>query len=181
MTNVPALALGKVCAACGKERKSKALKYDPATFLPYCDNPYICSDDHPNSPKNLIQNQKETALFDLAQANEAYRKHLKVQYANSDTVEKIHRMLTHPTTIRIQDPDMAVFLVDLEEELGLDNLSDTIRYCIQVVKENNGVFRKEYQAIAQDKKESEAIDKAIKQVEDDDDDDDNGDGDFGTF
>jgi hypothetical protein len=155
--NESALTLGKVCAACGKERKSKALGYDPQTFKPYCENPYICGDDHPNSVQNIIKRQAEVHLITAEEANEGYRKHLFDVYDDPAIVQRIQRMLASPVTMRIQDPEMAKFLIEFEAEQGLNNLSDTIRYCVQIVKENRGQFVNEHrQAAEEDRKEKTA-------------------------
>jgi hypothetical protein len=158
------LALGKVCAACGKERKSKALRYDTESFNPYCDNPYICNDEHPNSVKNLIQNQKETVLVPHEDAVNAYREHLSAVYKDSDIVQKIHRMLTDPITIRVQKPEMAKFLVEFQQENDLDSLSETIRYCVEVVMENRGMFIKEHRDAKAELKRVETVKEAIQEV-----------------
>jgi len=172
--NTP-LSLGKTCVACGTTRKSKALRYDPTTFAPYCENPYICNDDHPNSVKNLIANQRETPLLKHDEAVEAYRKYLSETYSSSDIVTRIHKMLTDPSTIRIQNPEMARFLLEFQEEKGIKSLSETIRHCIEIVMENRGMFLKEYREAAEEKRKEEVLKEAIEKIEtvpDENDDDD---------
>lgn len=175
------LSLGKVCAACGKERKSKALRYDTTDFNPYCENPYICNEDHPNSVKNLIAKQRETKLIDHDEAVEAYRKHLSAVYEDSDIVQKIHRMLTSPVTVRVQKPEMAKFLVEFQKEHNIDSLSEAIRHCVEVMMENKGVFLLEHKVASQKVREDEQVKDAIATINKPDPVVPASDGDLGTF
>jgi hypothetical protein len=165
MSNTPALALGKVCAACGKERKSRALKYDANTFMPYCDHPYICSDAHPNSPRNIVMNQKETELLSFDESTEAYKKYLMRTYSNPHIIKKISRMLIQPITLRIQDPEMAKFLAEFEDSEGLSDMSSTIRHCIQIVLENKGIYMKEHREASKKVEQTQAANKAVEEIE----------------
>lgn len=160
-----ALALGSSCAACGAGRKAKNLRYDPQTFLPYCDAPHICNEQHPNSPLNLIQRQAVAELVTSEQIKEAYQQHLIENYTDSDAAGKIHRLMLKPTTIRIMDPDMAEYLVNLQESKGLASLAETIRYCIQVMMENQGVFYKEHKEKAEEHRKVEQAAEAVKELE----------------
>jgi hypothetical protein len=160
-----ALALGSSCAACGAGRKAKNLRYDPQTFLPYCDAPHICNENHPNSHLNLIKRQAVADLVSSEEIKEAYQQHLLENYTNSDAAGKIHRLMLKPTTIRIMDPDMAEYLVNLQEDKGLASLAETIRYCIQVMMENQGTFYKEHQEQAREVEKVEQAAEAVKELE----------------
>jgi hypothetical protein len=160
-----ALALGSSCAACGAGRKAKNLRYDPATFLPYCDAPHICNEEHPNSHLNLIKRQAVAELVTSEEIKEAYQKHLLESYTNSDAAGKIHRLMLKPTTIRIMDPDMAEYLVNLQEEKHFESLAETIRYCIQIMKENQGTFYKEHEAKVIEHKKVEKAAEVVKELE----------------
>lgn len=162
-----ALALGSSCAACGAGRKAKNLRYDPQTFLPYCDAPHICNEKHPNSPLNLIQRQAVADLVTSEEIKEAYQQHLIENYTDSDAAGKIHRLMLKPTTIRIMDPEMAEYLVSLQEDRNLESLAATIRYCIQIMMENNGVFIKEHKELAKEAKKVEQAAEAVKELEED--------------
>lgn len=129
------LSLDKRCTACNMERKPKNLRFDPKDFKPYCANPWSCNEDHPNSPKNLIRNQKETMLVEHAQAHAAYETYLRLHYANSDRVQQMHKMLKHPTQFRITDPEQANYLLDLQEQIDAGSLAEVIRYCIDFTRE----------------------------------------------
>jgi len=175
------LTLGKICAACGKERKGKLLMYDPATFTPYCANPYICCDEHPNSPGNLIERQKEFKLVDADTANEAFKKHLLDVYEDKSVVESIQKLLVKPITIRILTPEMAKFLIDYAEEHGIENQSEAIRSCIQTVMENRGQFVNEYREEKVKKKKIETAKSVVDKLDEPDETPEPPSGNFGTF
>jgi hypothetical protein len=160
-----ALALGSSCAACGAGRKAKNLRYDPQTFLPYCDAPHICNEQHPNSHLNLIQRQSVAELVSSEEIKEAYQKHLMDNYTDSDAAGKIHRLMLKPTTIRIMDPEMAEYLVNLQEDKSFVSLAETIRYCIQVMMENQGTFYKEHQEKVVEQRKVEQAVEAVKELE----------------
>ena len=167
MTASIALTLGKSCAACGKERKTKYLRYDAETFKPYCENPYICNDLHPNSVKNLITNQTEIGLLTYEQASEGYKAYLMSSYNNGDVVSRIQAILTKPSNIRVQDPEMAKFLVEFQDEQGLKTLSETIRYCVQVVKDNKNQFNNEYRVEAENHRKEMVAANVVKDLQGD--------------
>ena len=160
------LSLGKSCAACGKERKSKYLKYDPETLKPYCDNPFICNDEHLNSVKNLIKYQKESQLISFEQASEAFRRQLMESYKNDkDIVSRIQSILTKPSNIRIQDPELAKFLVEFQDEKGFESLSETFRYCVQVVKANRNQFINEHREAVEEQRKDQAAVEVVRELQ----------------
>lgn len=162
MTNT--LALGNRCNACGHERKTRNLRYDPDTFMPYCENPWVCNENHPNSPKNLIKNQKETDLLTYVDATEAHKKHLTGNL-NKESMQLIYRIMQKPLTIRIQDPEMAQFLAEFQGKAEKENLSETVRYCIQLVKENAGQFYNDHKEAMVEVHKAQNIEEVIKKVE----------------
>ena len=155
------LALGKVCTACGKERKTKALGYHPATLAAYCDNPYVCNEDHPNSAQNLIATQKQTKLITFAEANEAHKDQLLANF-DEGTVVKIQKMLTKPITIRIHSPEMAEFIVSFQEESKLDNVSEVIWYAVEMLMQNKGSYLKDHMKRTVEKKIEAAATEAVE-------------------
>jgi hypothetical protein len=158
------LTLGKTCTACGKERKGKALRYDPITFDPYCENAYICNDQHPNSPKNLIERQAEFVLVGAEEANEAYKAHLLDVYEDKSVVEQIQKMLTHPITIRILTPAMAKFLIDYAHENETASQSDAIRNCVQTVMDNKNQFVNEHRELEKEDKKKKTAKAVAEEV-----------------
>lgn len=163
---IKALALGSTCAACGAGRKTKNLRYDQDTFMPYCDKPHICNDDHPNSNLNIIKRGALVELVSSEVIKAKYQEHLLSQHVNSGSAAKIHRLMVKPTTIRIMDSSMAEYLIGLQESKELASLAETIRYCIEVMMENNGQFIKEHREVKEQHVKVEAAKEAVKELED---------------
>lgn len=169
-------ALGKVCAACGVERKRKSMMYHPDNFMPYCENPYICNSEHPNSPKNLIARGYELKLLPFEEA----QKWIAFNHPDKERAQRIRRMVARPTTIRIGSPEMAQFLLDLQDRFQFDSISDTVRYCIRKLMEAEEGFFHEYKKLEEEQEEERQFEEVKKEVEqaleapvqaDDDDDD----------
>lgn len=158
-------ALGRICAACGTERKKKGILYDPTNFMPYCENPYVCNEEHPNSPKNLIARGSELGLIPFDEAQEKFKAWLMLNQPDPDRAERIRRMVTQPMTIRIASPDMAIFILDLQQEYQFATVSDTIRYCIQAMQDSKGRYYADHARIADDKREVERVERTTKEVE----------------
>lgn len=163
MTNQP-VALGSTCAACGAGRKVRNLRYDPNTFLPYCEKTHICNDDHPNSYLNVIVRGKITDLVTAEEISGAYQAHLISQY-DPEMAEKLHRIVVKPTTLRIMDPEMAEYLVNLQKELALPSLAETIRHCIQLNMENEGAYFREKREVVKETKKEEAVQTLAEELE----------------
>lgn len=152
--------LGKTCIACGQERKKKdMIAYDPATFEPLCVSPYFCNEEHPNSPKNILKNGKVTELLSYDEAREAYNAYIDATHSDPEKVKKIRRMVEHPMTIRIGSPDLAEFILDLQEDMNFSSISDTVRFCIQRMQEEKGGFHQKVKTIQKEKQESENLQK----------------------
>jgi hypothetical protein len=121
--------LGVQCVACGVKRRHKSLRYHPVNFAPYCENPYVCSDDHPNSPMNLIKSQKQTNLLSYDEAKSLYATSVV-----SELSDRVGRLLNNPLTVRITSVDMAEFLVR-QSDLSGQNISELVRSFIQSMME----------------------------------------------
>lgn len=157
-----AVALGKTCTACGKERKKKGILYHPQTFMPYCDNPYVCNGDHPNSPVNLIKRGDELKLIPLEEAEHEFNQHIVLNQPDKDIADKIRKMVKNPTTVRIGDPRTAEFILELQKQYAFGSVAETIRYCIELVRENEGTFYM-HKVSAEEKQKQHEEDKAIKE------------------
>lgn len=132
--------LGTTCAACGAHRRRKTILYDPRTLEAYCHTPYICNEEHPNSTKNLLQRGSELELVTYEDAQQLLKAALEANLSVGTEADQVRRMVLAPTSIRISDPDLAKFLLDLKKEEGLSSISDAIRYCVwQVMKERERV------------------------------------------
>ena len=121
--------LGVQCVACGAKRRHKNLRYHPQTFSPYCENPYVCTEEHPNSPINLIKAQKQVGLLSYEEAKSLYSTSVV-----SDLSDRVSRLLNNPLTVRITSVEMAEFLVKQSDVSGM-NTSELIRSFIQSMME----------------------------------------------
>lgn len=152
-----ATALGKVCAACGRERK-KGIVYHPVTFMPYCDNPYTCSPDHPNSPENLIERGYQQEFLDYDEADTRFKEFLKLNY-DPTKAEKIRRLVLNPFTVRIGSHELAEFLLQLQDELGIPTTSEAVRWCIERVKEDRDRYQAQYTELKDTKEVETALNR----------------------
>lgn len=164
--------LGKTCIACGQERNKKdKIAYHPATFEPYCSSLYYCNEDHPNSPKNLALNVKdgkylpygEVPLLGYDEAKEVYGKWLETHHSNPEKAKKIRRMVENPFTIRIGSPELAEFILNLQDEMAYTSISDTIRFCIQRMQEEHGGFHQKVEAKKQEIREQDNLKEVSKE------------------
>lgn len=102
------------CHACGKPRRKKMLAFTQ-NHVPYCISYWLCNDKHPSNPANPH----------------------KVPLFTEDEIKvttPIKQLMTKPFSIRIGDYEMSRFLVELQEKQGFKNLSDTVRYCLELVR-----------------------------------------------
>lgn len=161
MSNV----LGRICTACGQERKKKdMLAYHPETFEPYCVSYYFCNDEHPNSPKNILLRQKEIELLPYEVAKEAYGEWVMTHHENPEKVKRIRKMVASPLTLRLNSPELAEFILDLQQEMEFSSVSDTIRFCIHRMQEEHGGFHQTQEKIKQETREHENIEKVAAAV-----------------
>lgn len=158
-------ALGRVCNACGVERRKKNIAYDPTNFMPYCDNPYICNEDHPNSPKNLIARGAELQLLSYEEAQAKFADWVAMSHPDREIAEKIRRMVMYPISVRIGDPGLAQFILEFQQEFQMDSISDTIRYCVQRMREARHGFYTDHKQLAQEKAEAERMEQVQQEVE----------------
>lgn len=153
--------LGTTCTACGANRRRKTVVYDPQTLLPYCHTPYICNEKHPNSPENLIDRGSQVTLVDYQEAQRLLKIALENDQAIGMEAERIRRMVTQPTSIRINDPELARFLIQIQNEFNFNSVSDAIRYCIELVKENRGRFYADHRELKEQKELQEEAEKVL--------------------
>ena len=154
--------LGKHCVACGKMRKK--LMYHPETLAPYCVSPYICTVHHPNSVDQVLERGKEIKLIDLETAIREHKEKLIENY-NREEIDRIRRLVTQPQSVRLSDPEMAEFIVNIMKTESLSSVSEAIRYCV-------GIAMRQYRA---EEEQLEPVPAPVPKAETYDDDD------FGTF
>lgn len=158
--------LGKACQACGRERsKTKAVMYDPETLFAYCESPYICNDKHPNAPKNLLKRGSELQLISLVDAQKIFKEQLMETVGDPERIAKIRQMVDKPTTIRIGSPDLAIFLLDLQDSFGFGSIADTVRYCIQEMKDRKGEMYQEFKRVDKVLNEKKKVNEVIQSIE----------------
>lgn len=154
--------LGKTCVACGQERKKKdMLGYDPKTFEPYCISNHFCNEHHPNAPIPMLERGNILNLLPYDEAKEKYIKWIEEHHANPEKEKKIRRMVEHPSTLRIGDPELAEFVLDLQAEMNFTSVAEAIRFCIQRMKEEHGGFHQAVEVKKQEIKEEENLQEFV--------------------
>lgn len=146
------------CTACGAERKKKGIAYHPFTFDPYCSNPYICNEKHPNSPQELIKRGEQLDLIDSDNVAQKYAEFLSLTHSPQHA-ERIRKMISQPITVRISQSSVAGALVQMQESLGLSNISETIRHCIQIAIDINQNFEQKKEVLQEEKTKTDTIKK----------------------
>ncbi|MGG3907241.1 hypothetical protein [Geobacillus stearothermophilus] len=116
------------CSACGRELTKKDVLYTEDR-QPFCRNPFECSDDHPNSAKNIIERQGTVRMYS---EEELERNILDILEISDEMKERIVKLATKPQSIRLSRVDIAYYLLRLQETKGFSSLSEAIRYCIQL-------------------------------------------------
>lgn len=162
-------ALGKVCTACGTERKKKgAILYRTTDFMPFCNSPYFCNDDHPHSPKNThlagVEGREIDTLVDFETASGLYSQWLDRHHSDPSKIQKVKNMITRPISIRIASPELAMFILELQDEFNIGSVSDTIRYCVQQMKEAKGTFYHDQKELAARFEDDKKLHEGIKSV-----------------
>lgn len=131
--------LGVQCTACGTKRKHKGLRYHPESFLPFCENAWVCNEEHPNSPVNLIKRQSQLTLLEYHEASQAYGNGTVAIHS-----DKLRRLLNNPLTVRITSVEMAEFLIT-ESETSRNTISDLVRGFIETMMGKREKFDKPVQ------------------------------------
>lgn len=123
-----AISLGNHCSACGKERRPKTIRYAADTFAPYCET--VCSVEHPHSPQSVLKRQRVVNLLTLEDAQEGYQEFVRKRFKDNPSIlSQLDGTVGKSIQIRMQDPNMVLYVVELQKRLGL-SLSETIRFCI---------------------------------------------------
>lgn len=159
-------ALGKhQCAACGTVRKTLNLRYDPTTFLPYCQHAEICSPGHPNSPTSILERGQGINLITLKEAEDFYKEKLLISLPDAEAVAEIRKLLEKPTSLRVQSPDLAKYLVQVKKEYSMDTMAETVRYLLTLAMESHGEFYADRRKIDADQRKRQSIEDTIREME----------------
>lgn len=115
------------CVACEKDLPKKETVYTESKEA-YCINPFTCNENHPNSPQNIVARGNAMKLFTEKELDHYQTENLDLSQIEK---EKIHRIVTKPMTVRINQVPLAYYLLQVQEEYGLGSLSESIRMCVE--------------------------------------------------
>lgn len=116
------------CHACSRELSRKEVLYTKDR-LPYCNNPMVCNDDHPNSVKNILARGGAAQMFTEDELESNIFETLNVSAEMKDRIMKI---ATKPQSIRLSKVDIAYYLIMLQDKHDMSSLSEAIRHCVHV-------------------------------------------------
>jgi phage FluMu protein Com len=123
------------CLACNKELAKKEVFYTEDRN-PFCGNPFTCSEEHPNSVKNIVARSGAVQLFTEDELETNLFQNLDVSDEMKDRIMKI---ATKPQSIRLSKVDIAYYLIQLQENMNFSSLSECIRYCVTLAMENEPI------------------------------------------
>lgn len=137
------------CIACSKENLKRETVYTEDK-TPYCHNASTCNEQHPNSVENILARQGAVKLYSEEELDSVIFENLNV---SSDMKNRIIKVATKPQSIRLSKIDIAHYLVNLQETMGMSSLSEAIRYCVTIAmqKERQQEQLTEYKEEVQDK------------------------------
>jgi hypothetical protein len=116
------------CVACEKELTKKDLLYTEDKQA-YCVNPFTCSENHPNSVKNILARGAAVKLYNEVELEENTFDKLEV---SDEMKDRITKAVTKPQSIRLSKVPIAHYLLAKQEEEGLGSISEAVRYCIEI-------------------------------------------------
>lgn len=119
------------CTACEKELTRKEALYTEDK-LPYCPNPFACSDKHPNSVPNIVERKGAVKMFTEEELEVNTFENLNV---SPEMRKRIMKVATKPQSIRLFKVDIAYYVLQLQESKGLSSISEAVRYCIEQTME----------------------------------------------
>lgn len=152
------------CAACDTVRKANNLRYDPETFLPYCQHAEICSPAHPNSPTSILERGYGITLVTLQEAERLYKEKLLMEQPDAFTVAMIRKLLEKPVSMRVLSPDLAKYLVQVMKDYNMANMAETIRYLLTVAMESHSEFYLERKVVHEQQVKEKKVKEVFKEV-----------------
>lgn len=114
------------CYACGKGLSKKEALYTEDRKT-YCKNPFECTEEHPNSVKNIVERGGAERLYSEEELGKVF---FKDQNISEEVKERVIRLATRPQSLRIMGLDVAYYVLMLQKEKGLSSISEAVRYCI---------------------------------------------------
>lgn len=129
------LEFNNKCTACGAARRKEDLVYSKEELKPYCTNINVCVVDHPNSYNNVMANQGN--ITDMLGFKEAQVEFNLQLMANATEEEKqIIKLTQSPTTIRIDEFDLAEHVILYKEQHKHATLTEALR---EIVREHKNL------------------------------------------
>lgn len=119
------------CTACNKDLNKKEIVYTEDR-QPYCQNPFTCNDDHPNSVKNILARGGAANLYTEDELENNIFERLNI---TPEMKERILRVATKPQSIRLSKYEIAHYLLAKQDEKDLSSISEAVRYCVQLAME----------------------------------------------
>jgi len=126
--------LSKTCSVCSREKKKKdAILYASDGLQPYCATPYMCGDkeNHPNYPLAIAKRGNVFPLITAEEAKQRMNTVLREKYADPAMMDRVSKLLTQPSTIRISEVEHAEFIISLMDEYNFKTKTDVFRFCIE--------------------------------------------------
>lgn len=117
------------CVACNKELTKKDLLFTEDKEA-VCVNPFTCTEDHPNSVKNIITRGNAVRLFNESELEDNTFEKLNV---SDEMKAKIMKVSTKPQSIRLSKIPIAHYVVaKMEENPELNSISEVVRHCVEI-------------------------------------------------
>ena len=116
------------CTACSKDIMKKDVLFT-GERLPYCANPMTCSEEHPNSVKNIVERLGAVEMFTEDQLEHNAFENLDV---SPEMKERILKVSSKPQSIRLSRIDQAQYILKLQEVKGFSSIAESVRYCIDL-------------------------------------------------
>lgn len=126
------LEFNNKCTSCGAARRKEDLVYSKDDIKPYCANINVCNADHPNSYTNVLT--RGGVIEDMINFKEAQTKFTERIMAQATPEQKqVIKMMQSPTTLRIEEYDLAQHLIDYKEKHKIQTITETFR---EIVREH---------------------------------------------
>lgn len=123
------------CNACFKELGKKDVVYTEDK-QPYCVNPFVCNEFHPNSVNNIIARGGAVRMF----TEEELETNIFDKYNVSDEMkERVMKVANKPQSIRLSKYDIAYYLLQLQATRELSSISEAVRYCVGLAMEQEPI------------------------------------------
>lgn len=116
------------CTACNKELNKKEVVYTEDK-RPYCQNPFQCNENHPNSVQNILARGGAVDLYTEDELENNIFDRLNI---SDEMKDRILKVATKPQSIRLSKYEIAYYLIALQEERELASISEAVRYCVQL-------------------------------------------------